>query len=195
MCRQSTAAGGALRAWYNRPMEDSKRSFIEALFRQNGQQLVRFLSSRLRDPQQADEIAQEAYLRMQKLHEPEQLDNARAFLFQVAANMATDQLRRQQLHHKYIQNQLERNIDDSGEISAPLEYGPDEQLIAQERVKQINAALDSMKPKPRQAFLLHRRSGLSYSEIAEEMGVSVSSVEKYILAALKHFRDKTVVES
>ncbi len=173
-------------------MEQSKRSFLEELFRQNGQPLVRFLSAKLRDPQQADEIAQEAYLRMQKLHEPERLDNARAFLFQVAANMATDQLRRQQLHHKYVQAQLERSLADN-EVSVDVEHGPVEQLLAEERVAQINAALDSMKPKPRQAFLLHRRSGLSYSEIAKEMGVSVSSVEKYILAALKHFRDKAVL--
>lgn len=172
-------------------MEDSKSQFIEELFRQNGQPLVRFLSAKLRDPQQADEIAQEAYLRMQKLHEPEQLDNARAFLFQVAANMATDQLRRQQLHQRYVQNQLEQQTTDSG-IAPEVEYGPDEQLIAEERVQQITAALNSLKPKPRQAFLLHRKTGLSYSEIAEQMGVSVSSVEKYMLAALKHFRDQVV---
>ncbi len=173
-------------------MEQSKRSFLEELFRQNGQPLVRFLSAKLRDPQQADEIAQEAYLRMQKLHEPEQLDNARAFLFQVAANMATDQLRRQQLHHKYVQSQLEKSLADSS-VATEVEHGPVEQLLAEERVAQINAALDCMKPKPRQAFLLHRTSGLSYSEIAADMGVSVSSVEKYILAALKHFRDNAVL--
>lgn len=172
-------------------MEDTKKSFIEELFRQNGRPLVRFLSAKLRDPQQADEIAQEAYLRMQNLHEPEQLDNARAFLFQVAANMATDQLRRQQLHQRYIQSQLEKNMADS-DLRPDIEHGPDEQLIAQQKVAQINTALDCMKAKPKQAFLLHRRTGLSYSEIAEEMGVSVSSVEKYILAALKHFREHLV---
>ncbi len=172
-------------------MEDTKKSFIEELFKQNGRPLVRFLSAKLRDPQQADEIAQEAYLRMQNLHEPERLDNARAFLFQVAANMATDQLRRQQLHQKYIQSQLEKSVADS-DLRPDLEHGPDEQLIAQQKVAQINAALNSMKAKPKQAFLLHRRTGLSYSEIADEMGVSVSSVEKYILTALKHFREHLV---
>ncbi len=172
-------------------MQDSKQLFIEQLFKQNSTQLVRFLSFKLRDPQQADEIAQEAYLRMQKLQNPEQLDNARAFLFQVAANMATDQLRRRQLYHKYVKSELDKNIADS-DIGVGAEHDPMEELMAKERFEQINAALDCMKTKPRQAFLLHRRSGLSYSAIASEMGVSVSSVEKYILAALKHFRQQLV---
>lgn len=174
--------------------QPTKHGFLEQLFRDNGQQLVRFLASRLRDPGQADEIAQEAYLRMQKLQEPEQLDNARAFLFQVAANMATDQLRRQQLHQRYVQSQLERNIAEQEEQTQAVEHGPAERLIAEERLSQIEHALKTMKPKPKQAFLLHRRTGLSYSEIAGEMGVSVSSVEKYILAALKHFRQTLVSE-
>jgi len=43
--------------------------------------------------------------------------------------------------------------------------------------------------KVKQAFLLHRQSGLPYSAIAEQMQVSVSSVEKYILQALKQCRE------
>ena len=52
----------------------------------------------------------------------------------------------------------------------------------------IYAAIDELPLKCRQAFLLHRNSGLSYSDIALELDVSVSSVEKYILQALKHCR-------
>ncbi|MAZ89474.1 MAG: hypothetical protein CL693_17720 [Cellvibrionaceae bacterium] len=48
--------------------------------------------------------------------------------------------------------------------------------------------MDDLPIKCRQAFLLHRVKGLSYNDIAHEMGVSVSSVEKYILQALKHSR-------
>ena len=48
--------------------------------------------------------------------------------------------------------------------------------------------MDALPERCRQAFLLHRVSGLSYNDIARELGVSVSSVEKYILQALKHCR-------
>ncbi len=172
-------------------MGHNKPGFLESLFTQHSAQLQRFLARRLNDPQEAAEIAQEAYLRMQKLDAPETLDNARAFLFQVAANMATDHLRRQQLQTRYLRSQLQLKDTASG-IELPTGDDPEQQLVAQERLVQITAALDSMPFKPRQAFLLHRRSGMSYSQIAQEMGVSVSSVEKYVLRALKHCRQRLV---
>jgi len=45
-----------------------------------------------------------------------------------------------------------------------------------------------MPQKVRRAFLLHRSKDLSYPEIAAEMGVSTSMVEKYIIQALKQIR-------
>ncbi len=172
-------------------MGDNKPGFLETLFTQHSAQLQRFLARRLNDPQEAAEIAQETYLRMQRLDAPESLDNARAFLFQVAANMATDHLRRQQLQHKYLRSQL-LITEAANAIDRPSGDDPEQQLVAEERLAQITAVLDSMPHKPRQAFLLHRRSGLSYSQIAQEMGVSVSSVEKYVLQALKHCRQRLV---
>lgn len=173
-------------------MGENKPGFLESLFKQHSVQLQRFLARRLNDPQEAAEIAQEAYLRMQRLDAPEALDNARAFLFQVAANMATDHLRRQQLQTKYLRSQLQLS-EATADIDLPSGEDPEQQLVAEQRLAQITAALDSMAQKPRQAFLLHRRSGLSYSQIAQEMGVSVSSVEKYILQALKHCRRELVI--
>ena len=61
-------------------------------------------------------------------------------------------------------------------------------LGARQKLDAINRAVDELPFKVKQAFLLHRQNGLSYSAIAKQMGVSVSSVEKYILQALKHFR-------
>ena len=67
---------------------------------------------------------------------------------------------------------------------------PEKILGAQEKLADIYQAVDELPFKTRQAFLLHRHTGLSYQEIATQMEVSVSSVEKYILEALKHCRKK-----
>ena len=61
---------------------------------------------------------------------------------------------------------------------------------AREKLSAIYSAVDEMPLKVKQAFLLHRSSGMSYNDIAEEMQVSVSSVEKYILQALRHCRSR-----
>ena len=54
----------------------------------------------------------------------------------------------------------------------------------------INSALKELPTKCRQAFYMHRVKGFSYPEIANELEVSTSMVEKYIIQALKHFRNK-----
>ncbi len=142
------------------------------------------------NPEDAAEVAQEAFLRLHRMAQPENLDNARAYLFQVATNLAVDQLRRRQLHHRFVN--FEKSQYTEGE---PLDINatgasPEQIVSARERLSAIYAAVDELPFQVKQAFLLHRRSGLSYTEIADQLGVSVSSVEKYILQALKHCRNR-----
>ncbi len=165
-----------------------KAAFVDALSRAHRRSLERFLASKLDNPEDAADVAQEAFLRIQRLRSPQQLDNPRAFLFQVAANLAVDELRRRTLRQRFLKSELRRS---PGEAPAPPDSGglaPEEILDARERLRQVYAAIDSLPDKCRQAFLLHRNAGLSYADIARELGVSVSSVEKYILRALKHCR-------
>jgi RNA polymerase sigma-70 factor (ECF subfamily) len=62
------------------------------------------------------------------------------------------------------------------------------ELEAQETLKLIYASLAKLPQNARQAFILNRAKGMTYPVIAKQMGVSVSSVEKYILVSLKHLR-------
>ena len=61
---------------------------------------------------------------------------------------------------------------------------------AQQTLKTIEEALFELPTKCRQAFVMHRQNNLSYPVIAQQLGVSTSMVEKYIIQALKHFRNK-----
>ena len=62
------------------------------------------------------------------------------------------------------------------------------EMEAKQTLTCIYESLAGLPQNPRQAFILNRAKGLTYGEIATQMGVSVSSVEKYILEALKHLR-------
>ena len=169
-------------------MASAKDQFLAELVARHGVALEKFLARRLDSPEDAAEIAQDAFLRIHRLEQPEQLDNARAFLFQVANNLAIDQLRRRTLHFRFLN--AEKNLSPGGEpvdINA-IAASPEQILSAREKLDAIYAAVDELPFKVKQAFLLHRKSGLSYTDIARQMGVSVSSVEKYILQALKHCR-------
>jgi len=161
-------------------MRNDKPTLLEKLISQHGPSLVRFLANKLHSQEDAAEVAQETYLRLYKLNQTEQWSNARAFLFQAASNMATDQLRRKKLHNKYLASEKQ--------TVTTRNNSPEHIVDAQEQLQTIYRAINELPLSSRQAFLLHRKSGLSYSEIAVEMNVSVSSVEKHILLALKHCR-------
>ena len=169
-------------------MANEKDQFIAYLVTEHGVALEKYLARKLDNPDDAAELAQEAFIRLHRLEQPENLDNARAFLFQVATNLAVDQLRRRQLHFRFLK--AEKNLAQDGEPPDLNAAGasPEQILRARERLKAIQDAVDELPFKVKQAFLLHRQSGLPYSVIAEQMQVSVSSVEKYILQALKHCR-------
>ncbi|MBK6286040.1 MAG: RNA polymerase sigma factor [Gammaproteobacteria bacterium] len=162
---------------------------LEQLITRHGSALVRFLSRKLGSVDDAEEIAQDAFLRLHRLENTDNIDNARAFLFQVASNMAIDQLRRRRLHARYVADESGRLNDETEPQTAAT---PEALVTAREQVRLVFQAIEQMPLRPRQALMLHRVKGLSYAEIAREMGVSVSSVEKYILEALKHCRSTMV---
>lgn len=168
-------------------MSKTRRTLLEKLFIDHSQSLVRFVRRIVRSTEDAEDIAQHAYLRLQKLSDNTALDNPRAYLFQIANNLAVDQLRRGKLHSAYVSQQLGSEGADADGISCP---SPERVLAARRRLRAIHDSMDSLPLKCRQAFLLHRARGLSYSQIAREMHISVSSVEKYILQALRVCRDK-----
>jgi RNA polymerase sigma-70 factor (ECF subfamily) len=64
--------------------------------------------------------------------------------------------------------------------------GPAEILEAQDMLGRYELALTGLRPKTRRIFLLHRRDGLTYGQIAQETGLSVSGVEKHMMKAIAH---------
>lgn len=169
----------------------SKNRFLAELMAEEGPGLKRYLAHKLGSPDDAAEVAQETFLRLHRLQSPETLDNARAYLFQTATNLATDQLRRRSLHHRFLAREQSAR-DSAGELEQHQAdtVSPEHILAARQKLRAIMEAVEELPVQVRQAFLLHRRNGLAYDDIAREMGVSTSSVEKYILQALRHCRQR-----
>ena len=171
-------------------MASHKDQFISELMTQHGTALEKYLARKLDSPDDAAEVAQESFLRLHRMQQPQNLDNARAFLFQVASNLAIDQLRRRTLHFRFMKSEKGLVESEEASDSNAIAASPEHILAAREKLGHIYNAVDELPFKVKQAFLLHRHRGMSYNDIATEMDVSVSSVEKYILEALRHCRRK-----
>ncbi len=170
-------------------MGHPNKNLLEKLFHNHASDLVRFLTRKLKNAEDAEDIAQNAFIRIQHLAETGHLDNPKAYLYQTASNLAIDQIRREKLHGNYVQGEINRQQatpEYSG--SAPNTYSPERVLSAKQELVVMHTTIGGLPLKCRQAFLLHRVKGLTYTEIANEMSISVSSVEKYILQALKTCR-------
>jgi RNA polymerase sigma-70 factor (ECF subfamily) len=168
----------------------NKSQFLAELITEHRAALEKYLARKLDSPEDAAEIAQEAFLRLHRMQQPETLDNARAFLFQVATNLAVDQLRRRNLHFRFMRAEKSQAIDGELPDLNATSASPEQIIGARQKLAHIYQAVDELPFKVKQAFLLHRKVGMSYNDIATHMQVSVSSVEKYILQALKHCKER-----
>src|SRR5690606_7972951 len=107
---------------------------------------------------------------------PEPADSRR-YLARIANGLAIDLYRRRRIEAAYLQA-----ISLLPEPEAPSEEA---RALAIEALVEIDAALQGLPDKVRQALLLCKIEGLSYQEIATRLKVSVSSVEKYIARGLQ----------
>lgn len=150
--------------------------------------LERFFSSYRLSDADVEDLTQEVFTRLAGGAPPAELRRPDAFLFTLARNLVRDHARR--LHTRAARNSI--TLDD---VELPCgSPTPDAALEHDERLALACAALEQLKPATRRAFLLHRVHGLSYAEIAAETGVSVSMIEKHVMAAIAVLRSAEDVE-
>jgi RNA polymerase sigma factor (sigma-70 family) len=164
----------------NLPDETAHTQLIERLFREHNDALVRFLLTRLRSAQEAREVAQEAYVRLLSLHDPGAVSYLRAFLFQTAANLALDRLRRDQVHSRATSQPLFNDFVDN--------RTPERRVAGAQQIHRLQRLLETLPPKCRRAFLLNRCYGMDFDEVAVEMGLKPRMVRTYVVRALLYCR-------
>ena len=153
---------------------------VAELFREHNESLIRFLAARMRSRHEATEVAQEAYVRVLNLHQPDTVGFLRAFLFRTAANLAIDRMRSRDRRHQLRDIAL---FDGFSETPTP-----ERALLGRQEVQLVGRLLQELPPKCRRAFLLNRVHGLDPDEIAKQMGVAERTVRHYILRAFMHCR-------
>ena len=121
---------------------------------------------------QAQEVTQEVYLRLyQTVRKGQEIENVRAWLFRVAHHQGLKVRAREKSFHM-VNPDWER-------FAQPEAESPERQLLQRERMSRIVSALESLSPQQRNCLYL-RSEGLRYREIAEVMGISLSSVNEFL---------------
>jgi RNA polymerase sigma factor (sigma-70 family) len=150
--------------------QEALRAWVEDY----GPALRRYFEKRV-PPAEAEDLVQDVFLSMQVRGQADTVDNARGYLFRVAANVLAR--RRQGLAAvRPGAAPLDRMVE---------EISPERVLIAKEALERMVAALEQVPPRAREALLLHRFEEATYASVARRMGISVSAVEQLITRALK----------
>lgn len=159
---------------------------FSALFRSFARDLRRFLLRKTQDPDIADELTQEAFLRLLRDRDVEALAEPKAFLFRVAGNLAIDRARTQRRRPVTASIATDGTID--GQDAGADGSDPERALIARQNLALVLSALDTLPPACRTAFVLFRFDGASQAEIAVALGISKSMVQKHVAAAMERLR-------
>ena len=151
---------------------------VQNTIRRYHDSLIQFLRQRLRVPEDALDVAQEAYIRLMQYQDSRQIRSPSSMLFRIAMNVAND-LGRAELA-RGVPNQC--SLDDLDIASD--EPSAERQITARQDLALLYTVIEQLPPKCRQVFLLSRVRRMTYGEIAEHCGISRKMVEKHISHAL-----------
>ncbi|MFN2433609.1 MAG: sigma-70 family RNA polymerase sigma factor [Gemmatimonadota bacterium] len=137
---------------------------MRALFDRLYPRLVRYLEARVHDADRAEDLAQEAFLRLLE-HRPR---HPRAWLFRVAENLVRDEAR--------LARGRARHLTLLGaERAAERDPGPEADLLRRQEAERAGRALAELPERDRALLLLHHE-GFRYREIAAQLGLAPSSI-------------------
>ncbi|RSV40689.1 RNA polymerase sigma factor [Sphingomonas sp. ABOLE] len=111
--------------------------------------------------------------------------NSAALLARSAANLGIDAYRRERRFAATTGADTMRVAETIVDLH-PLQ---DEMLIARHRLERLRLGVAQLSPRTREIFLMHRLDGRKYREIAQDLGISQSAVEKHIAKAMGHLTD------
>ena len=145
------------------------------------QELLNFLARQVNDRDLAADLVQESYARVLAAQASgKAITDARALLYRTARNLVIDQYRRAAVRrHDNIDTLADDQIP-----AAPHHHHPEEALASLQVIRAYLATITGLPERCRQAFVLSVFEDLTHAQIAHQMGISVSMVEKHIVRAM-----------
>ncbi|MEJ1963586.1 MAG: RNA polymerase sigma factor [Gammaproteobacteria bacterium] len=160
-------------------VEDA-RSFVDTLARTHGEGLRRFLTSRVRNVADVQDIIQEVFLRMLRIPNREAIRSPEAYLFTVALHVAQQHAMRESARPPSVElGEFLRELQGTSDNDPALRANAEQQFVR---------AIESLSPRARAVFILHRQHGLTLAQISQELGISFPMAKKYLVQALFQFR-------
>ena len=151
---------------------------VQEIIRRHHGALIKFLRRRLSIADDAEDVAQETYIRLMRYEGSIEINSPSAMLFRIAVNVANDHGR------AVVARRSKRHMEiDDVELTSELPSA-EREVLASQTLDLLLDTIERLPPKCKQVFLLSRASDMTYAEIATHCGISVKMVEKHISRAI-----------
>ncbi|WKL43753.1 RNA polymerase sigma factor [Flavobacterium sp. ZE23DGlu08] len=148
-------------------------------FKSHAKALRNFLFYKYGNKDQADDLTQEAFIKLWQNCAAVPIEKAKSYIYIIANNNSLNEIAHQKVVLEY-----EKNFTGLDKTNENPEFILEEKQFKSKLLKSI----ENLNETQRVAFLMHRIDGKKYSEIAEELNISVKAVEKRIHLALVELR-------
>ncbi|GAB7542378.1 sigma-70 family RNA polymerase sigma factor [Cupriavidus sp. CuC1] len=146
-----------------------------ALYSDHHRWLCGWLRKKLGCTHRAADLAHDTFLRLLAREEAIAIQEPRAFLTTVAQRVLANHWRREQIERAYLEA--------LAQMPQPLAPSPEERAILLETLFEIDRLLAGLPTPVKRAFLLSQLDGLGQAEIATQLGISVTTVKRYLVRA------------
>lgn len=157
---------------------------LEVLVKRYKLKIINFVYRMVGDLDQAEDIAQEVFIRVYQHRERYQpIAKFSTWLYTIASNLAKSELRRRSIFNPISLTRLK------GERLSSIKSSPDKALLEKELGQKIQEGIEKLKPNYRAPLILRDVEGLSYEEISEIVGCPLGTVKSRINRARLKLRE------
>jgi RNA polymerase sigma-70 factor (ECF subfamily) len=136
------------------------------------------------EPSEREDLVQEVFARILQRGELTHYSSFRGYVFDTARSVLHDR------HRKRTVRYANWHVPFEPDLHSGVDAGPEETILAREAIRSAAAALDELPARTRSVFILRRLEGLSYADIGDRLGISVSAIEKHMQLAARHLTSR-----
>jgi RNA polymerase sigma-70 factor, ECF subfamily len=164
-------------------LRNSDEMVFENIFKNYYQRLCSYAHSIIYDLDEAEETVQNTFLILWEKRETIDIHTSmKSYLYQAVHNSCLNRIKHYKVRRKYgedMKREAEVVFDNASQL-----------LLDKEIEKQMNLAIESLPKQCKAVFKLSRFESLTYAEIAEQLNLSVKTVDNHMVRALKLLRVK-----
>lgn len=138
-----------------------------------------YIRRKLTDPADTEDLVQEVFARILARDSAQAVQNLSGYAFQVADSVLVDHARRRGVRQASVHEPFEAGEHDGQDVDV------ERIVLGRLTLQAAAAAVQTLPERTRTVFVLHRLEGRRYREIADQLGISVSAVEKHMVRAVE----------